>query len=70
MCCLKRLKTGVVGLLLGAVLGFQALGAVPSDRSGTIVKATLPLQAAKTYQLILQGGPFEHEKDGLVFGNR
>jgi ribonuclease T1 len=30
----------------------------------------LPRQGRETYALILQGGPFPHEKDGSVFGNR
>ena len=32
--------------------------------------AELPMQARDTYGLIRQGGPFPHEKDGSVFGNR
>lgn len=30
----------------------------------------LPKEGQETYQLILQGGPFRYEKDGVVFGNR
>jgi ribonuclease T1 len=30
----------------------------------------LPVEAQKTHQLILNGGPFPYEKDGVVFGNR
>ena len=30
----------------------------------------LPQQARKVHQLILTGGPFPYEKDGVVFGNR
>ena len=32
--------------------------------------AELPKPGQKTYELIRQGGPFPHEKDGTVFGNR
>lgn len=32
--------------------------------------AELPRQGEQIYQLIHQGGPFAHEKDGVVFGNR
>ena len=32
--------------------------------------AELPRQGTQTYSLIHQGGPFAHEKDGVVFGNR
>ena len=42
-----------------------------SDRSETtIAAADLPRQGRQTYLLILQGGPFPHDKDGAVFGNR
>lgn len=42
-----------------------------SDRSETTIAATdLPRQGQRTYSLILQGGPFPHDKDGSVFGNR
>lgn len=30
----------------------------------------MPRQGVQTYELIHQGGPFAHEKDGVVFGNR
>jgi ribonuclease T1 len=30
----------------------------------------LPRQGVETYRLIHQGGPFPHEKDGVVFGSR
>ena len=36
----------------------------------TIAAADLPVQGQRTYRLILQGGPFPHDKDGSVFGNR
>jgi len=32
--------------------------------------AELPAEGQQTYRLILQGGPFPYEKDGVVFGNR
>ena len=32
--------------------------------------AELPPEAVKTHGLILSGGPFAHDKDGSVFGNR
>ncbi len=28
------------------------------------------MEGQQTYRLILQGGPFPYEKDGVVFGNR
>lgn len=45
------------------------------DRTGqavteSIALAELPVQGRRTYQAILNGGPFPHGKDGSVFGNR
>ena len=36
----------------------------------TIAVTELPRHGQQTYWLILQGGPFPHDKDGSVFGNR
>jgi ribonuclease T1 len=36
----------------------------------TISLAELPRQGQQAYRAIFQGGPFRHEKDGTVFGNR
>jgi ribonuclease T1 len=36
----------------------------------TVALAELPVQGQRTYGAILNGGPFRHEKDGTVFGNR
>ena len=30
----------------------------------------LPTEGVRTYRAIRSGGPFRHEKDGAVFGNR
>jgi ribonuclease T1 len=38
--------------------------------SATVRVAELPRQGQQTYDLIRQGGPFPHGKDGTVFGNR
>lgn len=35
-----------------------------------VALAELPSQGRATYALILKGGPFPYEKDGVVFGNR
>jgi len=37
---------------------------------GTVALAELPAEAQSTHRLILAGGPFAHQKDGTVFGNR
>jgi ribonuclease T1 len=36
----------------------------------SIALGELPVQGQRAYQAILAGGPFRHEKDGTVFGNR
>lgn len=38
--------------------------------SVTVALAELPRPGRETYELIRLGGPFPHEKDGSVFGNR
>jgi ribonuclease T1 len=38
--------------------------------SAPIALQELPIEGQETYRLILQGGPFRYEKDGVVFGNR
>lgn len=38
--------------------------------SVAVTLAELPVEGQQTYRLILQGGPFPYEKDGVVFGNR
>jgi ribonuclease T1 len=35
-----------------------------------LLVSEMPREGQKTYQLILQGGPFPYDKDGTVFGNR
>ena len=36
----------------------------------TLAVSQLPLQGRSMLTLIYKGGPFTHEKDGVVFGNR
>lgn len=43
---------------------------VAESVSATIALAELPRPGRETYELIRLGGPFPHEKDGTVFGNR
>jgi ribonuclease T1 len=68
------------GLLLAGV-GVAALGTDAAEaRSGDqfsqqaaqapIALTELPVQGRRTYEAILQGGPFRYDKDGTVFGNR
>ena len=61
-----------VSLCVGPWVG----AGVAQARSGfwgsetTVAVAELPRQGQETYRLIHQGGPFVHDKDGAVFGNR
>ena len=71
-----------VKLVLTSALAAFALAASPvvqargvQDGSAAVVAVTvrvteLPRQAQETYELIRVGGPFPHDKDGTVFGNR
>ncbi|WP_183028559.1 ribonuclease domain-containing protein [Variovorax sp. UMC13] len=65
--------------LAGLLLVLLATGADARDTRGTmpqqpsqasIALGELPAQGQRTYQAILNGGPFKHDKDGTVFGNR
>jgi ribonuclease T1 len=70
---LSRIKLVLTGLVLIATLSTSALHAktpAAADSLATISVAELPAQGAQTYALIAQGGPFPHDKDGVVFGNR
>jgi ribonuclease T1 len=51
----------------GSVL---AKGAELTGVISAIAVAELPAQGKEIYALIHRGGPFAHEKDGTVFGNR
>lgn len=69
----KALKSVFAGLAL-AGLAFSGLvfakGVVPTAGMTVITVAELPAQGKQTYALIYRGGPFAHDKDGTVFGNR
>ena len=58
--------TGVLGVYSGAVQAKVPL-ALAAD---TVAVAQLPPQGRSMLTLIYQGGPFTHDKDGVVFGNR
>ena len=69
---LRVLSVCAIGLmvLMGSSMALvQAKG--PLDTAApTISVAQLPVQAQGMLNLIYQGGPFQYEKDGTVFGNR
>ena len=48
----------------------HAKGPVPAVSDGTIALAQLPPQGQDMMKLIVAGGPFKYDKDGVVFGNR
>jgi ribonuclease T1 len=59
-------------LLLAAVLlvpGFADARSTP-DALPEIASTSLPPEAREVILLIRKGGPFPHDRDGVVFGNR
>lgn len=59
-----------IALVLGQVAGHAREFPSPDGSMASIAMAELPLQGRSTYALIQNGGPFPHDKDGTVFGNR
>ena len=57
-----RLLAGLLALLFSS-------GALCFSES-TVEKKQLPKEAVETLVLIRKGGPFPHQRDGAVFGNR
>ena len=69
----KRFKLVLTGFLLAVSLGVTGAGARTAFDAaplGNIALGALPVQGQDTHRLILQGGPFPFDKDGVVFGNR
>ena len=62
-------KTGLVLTLACAALASGAVDA-RSVAPGSVALVELPAEAQSTHRLILAGGPFAHQQDGTVFGNR
>jgi ribonuclease T1 len=69
LCFFKLVLTGLLVLAIPAGLAIAKEAQVTLS-DGQIALSQLPRQGRDTYQLILQGGPFPFEKDGVVFGNR
>jgi ribonuclease T1 len=61
------LSVGLLGLNPGGALAKSPL---ESASQVTIATAQLPSEGRSMLALIHQGGPFRHDKDGVVFGNR
>ena len=65
----------VLAASLGGVMGMypgtaQAKDLLAPWHADTVVQSQLPPQGRSMLALIYQGGPFRHDKDGVVFGNR
>jgi ribonuclease T1 len=60
----------LVAMLTGAQARERFDARVGQPAQESIALAELPIQGQRTYEAILNGGPFRHEKDGVVFGNR
>ncbi|MDZ4208286.1 MAG: ribonuclease [Rhodoferax sp.] len=73
MSWLNRFKLVLTGLTIAAALlavGIQAKAPPSVALQSTISLAELPSPGMEIYRRIHQGGPFDSEKDGSVFGNR
>ena len=62
--------SGLAGLYPSAVQAKGPLSLSPVDTVTTVAVAQLPPQGRSMLTLVYQGGPFRHDKDGVVFGNR
>ena len=66
--------TGLLALVVSAPVVHsgtaQARNTFVPAVADTVAVAQLPPQGRSMLTLIYQGGPFKHEKDGVVFGNR
>ena len=56
--------------VVGVTETAQARSLLSEETSATVLVTELPKQGQQVYALIAQGGPFAHDKDGVVFGNR
>ncbi len=68
----RLVRHAAAGFVLAAAVAVAsplAARATP-DALPEITLAGLPAQGRETLVLIRAGGPFKHERDGVVFGNR
>jgi ribonuclease T1 len=73
MPALCRLDVALIAVLLALAAALGAASAVArtnADPIAAVPLADLPPEARDVYALIRRGGPFEHDRDGVVFGNR
>jgi ribonuclease T1 len=64
------LAAAAAAFMAGMTESAQARGFLPEETLATVSVTELPKQGQQVYALIAQGGPFAHDKDGVVFGNR
>ena len=73
---LAAVKSVLTSTLIAAAMAgspiAQARGSMDGSAgtAATVQITELPRQGQETYELIRRGGPFPHDKDGMVFGNR
>lgn len=68
---MNRFLIQALSLLFSVLLGAaQARTAPDALQQASIALADLPAEARTTLELIRRGGPFPHDQDGTVFGNR
>lgn len=60
----------IAGLTCTSTSLVHAKGQVPAVTESTIALSQLPPQGQDMMTLIVAGGPFKYDKDGVVFGNR
>ena len=64
------LSVAVVTFVAGVTGSVQARSFFSDETLTTVSVTELPKQGQQVYALIVQGGPFAYDKDGVVFGNR
>ncbi|CAN5562518.1 hypothetical protein BH10PSE16_BH10PSE16_40540 [soil metagenome] len=67
---LLAFSAGLIGVTGLYPVTAQAKGQPSPAFTETVAILQLPAQGRSMLTLIYQGGPFRHDKDGVVFGNR
>lgn len=60
----------LLALCLYAGLALTAFARATPEAIADVALADLPREAREVHALVLQGGPFRYDRDGVVFGNR
>ena len=66
----RRARDCVVLLCLVAGLACATWAGSPAQGLSEVALADLPREAREVHALIHKGGPFQFDRDGVVFGNR